>query len=119
MSAASSSASRPEFFGDHADFAAAWNELPRAERTQLKRLVRMGRRVDDPARRPLAAAYARFQVSRPWIRFFWLWFAPGFVIAVGVASRIHPIAIGIVIALGAQGAWAWINLRRLARGAPA
>lgn len=117
MSAAAASA--PDVFGDHCDFATAWNALPRAERTQLKRIVRMGRRIDDPAQRPLAAAYARYQSTRPWIRFFWLWFAPGLVIAVGIASRIHPLATGIVIALGAQGAWAWFNLKRLARDSAA
>ena len=78
----------------------------------------MGRRVDDPLLAPLVGAYARHQVARPWVRFFWLWYLPGLAIALGVASQIHPVVLGAVLALGAQGVWAQISIKRAARDAP-
>jgi hypothetical protein len=74
----------------------------------------MGRPV-DAERGELARQYASYQVARPWIRFFWLWFVPGIVVVLGAASQIHPIAVGVVIALAAQAVWAWFNLRKTAR----
>jgi hypothetical protein len=97
-------------------FAAGWNALDRAERSHLRRLVRMGRPV-DPDRGELARQYARYQLGRPWIRYFWLWFVPGMIIVLGAAAQIHPILVGVALALGAQSVWAWFNLRKVARGA--
>ncbi len=99
---------------DDAGFAEAWNALEPARRRKLRRLVRMGRPVDDPQLAPLVGGYARFQMDRPWLRWFWVWFVPGLVIMLGIASRIHPIAIGAAIALAGQAAWAQFNLRRAA-----
>ena len=107
-----------ELFADDSGFTSAWNRLERPDRMRLRRLVRMGRRVDDPVLQPLATGYARHQVTRPLVRFFWLWYLPGVVIALGIASQIHPIALGAVLALSAQGLWAQINLKRWARDAP-
>ena len=55
-------------------------------------------------------------MTRPWIRFFWLWFVPGIVLALGTAAQIHPVVIGIVLALAAQAVYGWFNLRRTAGG---
>lgn len=98
-------------------FGAEWNALERSERLQLRRLVRIGRKVDDPELARLAPAYARLQLQRPWMRLFWVWFVPGILVALGVAATIHPIFVGIVIALGAQAVWAQFNLRKVARRA--
>jgi hypothetical protein len=99
-------------------FAARWNALERTERLRLRRLVRMGRPVTEPELRPLAAEYARFQMQRPWMRLFWLWFVPGSIVVLGVATGLHPLFVGVALALGAQAVWAWFNLRRAARAAP-
>lgn len=98
------------------DFIERWNALAPAERKRLRRLVRMGRAVDDAHLAPLAGAYASYQRSRIWTRYFWLWFVPGLVIALGIASHMHPLVIGVVLALAGQAALANINLRRTARG---
>jgi hypothetical protein len=97
------------------DFIAAWNGLERRERLRIRRLVRIGRDVDDAKLAPIAAGYARYQTSRLWLRYFWLWFVPGVVLALGIASQIHPVLVGAVIALAAQSAFAYFNLRRFGR----
>ena len=99
-------------------FAAKWNALERSDRLHLRRLVRMGRKIDEPELAHLAnlaPAYARWQLQRPWMRFFWLWFVPGVVVVLGAAAQIHPILVGATIALGAQAVWAYISLRKVAR----
>jgi len=101
-----------------ADFIAAWNSLDRRDRTRLRRVVRMGRPV-EAEHASLVMAYARFQRSRLWSRLFWLWFVPGIVLALGVAVRIHPVVIGIVIAMAAQALFARRNLRRTANSGAA
>jgi hypothetical protein len=98
-------------------FAAKWNALERSERLHLRRLVRMGRRIDEPELAGLAPGYARWQLQRSWMRFFWLWFVPGVFVVLGVATRIHPILVGVTIALSAQAVWAYISLRKVARAA--
>lgn len=97
------------------DFHQAWNSLPRGDRLRLRRLVRIGRPLDDSGEAEIAVAYARFQRSRPWVRLFWLWFVPGMVAALGVASRIHPVVVGAVLALAAQAVYARWNLSRAER----
>ncbi len=98
-------------------FGAQWNALDRSERLHLRRLVRIGRTIDDPALARLVPEYARTQLQRPWMRLFWVWFVPGICIALGVAASIHPIFVGIVITMGAQAVWAQFNLRKAARRA--
>lgn len=98
-------------------FGAQWNALERVERLRLRRLVRMGRKVEEPELAPLAPAYAQWQLQRPWMRFFWLWFVPGIFVVLAITAQIHPILIGVTIALGSQAVWAYINLRKLARTA--
>jgi hypothetical protein len=85
------------------------------DRLRLRRLVRMGRPVDTPELSRLAPEYARWQMRRPWMRLFWLWFVPGVLIALVVCAQIHPVLVGATIALGAQAAWAHRNLQRAAR----
>ena len=98
-------------------FATQWNALERSDRKRLRRLVRIGRPVDPPELQPLAAQYARFQMQRPWMRFFWLWFVPGMFVVLSGAAGMHPVFLGVALALGVQAAWAWFNLRKAARGA--
>lgn len=102
-------------------FGAQWNALQRGERLRLRRLVRMGRRIDEPELAHLAhlaPSYAQWQMRRPLMRFFWLWFVPGIFIVLGLTAQIHSILVGVTIALGAQAVYAYINLRKLARSAP-
>ena len=96
------------------DFVLKWNALARRDRQHMRRLVRLGRPLATPNEAALAVAYARFQRSRLWSRLFWLWFVPGIVLALGVAVRIHPVVIGVVIAMAAQALFARRNLRRTA-----
>ncbi len=72
-------------------FGTEWNALDRSERLRLRRLVRMGRSVDDPALARLAPDYARHQLARPWMRLFWLWFVPGVFVVFAAAAQVHPI----------------------------
>lgn len=96
-------------------FLTGWNALPRRERSKIRRMTRLGWTLDDPKEAELGAGYARFQQSRPWNRLFWFWFVPGLALALVIASRIHPVVIGVVLALGVQAILAHRNLRRLAR----
>ena len=97
------------------DFIRAWNDLPRQARLRLRRFVRLGRPLEDDREAALAVAYARFQRSRPWSRLFWVWFVPGVVVALAIAGAIHPILIGVVLALGAQAVLTHRNLGRVER----
>jgi hypothetical protein len=99
-------------------FSTKWNALDRQDRLRLRRLVRIGRTVDDPELARLAPGYAQWQMQRPWMRLFWLWFIPGIFIVLGATARIHPLLVGVTIALGAQAVWAYFNLRKTARRAP-
>lgn len=98
-------------------FGAQWNALERRDKMRLRRLVRIGRSKDDPELAALAPAYAQWQLQRVWMRLFWLWFVPGIFIVLLLSAQIHPILVGVTIALGAQAAWAWFNLRKTARAA--
>lgn len=93
-------------------FVDQWNALDRKDRLRIRRLVRLGKAQSDPEEAVLALGYARLQLSRPWMRMFWVWFVPGIVMALGVAMRMHPFVVGVVIALGSQSVLTWINLRR-------
>jgi hypothetical protein len=99
---------------DAGAFTARWNTLARAERIHVRRMVRMGRPV-DAKHGELAHEYAKHQAGRPWIRFFWVWFVPGMVLVLEVATQMHPLLVGVTLALGAQAVWAWFNLRKAAR----
>ncbi len=96
-------------------FVDEWNHLEPMERRRLRRLVRLGRPIDEPRLAALAGEYARFQRQRPWARLFWIWFVPGLFIALSIASQMHPIMLGIVLALAAQAVFTNYNLRKTAR----
>ena len=93
--------------------AVGYNALPRGEQRTLRRTVRMGRRLDTPAEARMAVALARYQRTQPWHKLFWVLFVPGVIVSLAVASRLHLVVIGIVLAVAAQGAWGWISLRRV------
>jgi hypothetical protein len=97
------------------NFIDQWNALDPRERCQLRRLVRMGRPIEDAHLARLAAEYAAYQSERPWMRLFWIWFVPGVLVALSIAAGIHPVLIGVVLALGAQAVLAKFNLRKTAR----
>lgn len=94
------------------EFIREWNALPARDRRRIRRLVKLGRPMDDPAEVGLAIAFSWFQQTRLWWRIFWLWFVPGLVLAMGIASRIHPLLVGAVIALSAQAVFTRRNVRR-------
>jgi hypothetical protein len=96
-------------------FVDEWNALQPMERRRLRRLVRMGRPIEDAHLAPLAGEYAAYQRARPWVRFFWVWFVPGLLLALSIASEVHPVMFGVVVALAAQAVFANINLRKNAR----
>jgi hypothetical protein len=99
-------------------FIEHWNALDRPSRMRLRRLVRLGRSIDEPDLARLAASYASYQTSRPWIRYFWVWFVPGILLALSIAASVHPAFVGVTLALGAQAVLANVNLRRTARRVP-
>jgi hypothetical protein len=96
-------------------FVDEWNQLEPMERRRLRRLVRLGRPIEDPQLAALAGEYARFQRSRPWARLFWVWFVPGLCIALSIASQMHPVVLGVVLALAAQAVVTNYNLRKTSR----
>lgn len=95
------------------EFVRQWNALDVKDRRRVRRLVKLGRPLEDAEEAALAIAYGRFQLSRTWMRFFWLWFIPGVVLAIGIATSIHPLLIGVVLALSAQAFATRRNLRRV------
>ncbi len=96
-------------------FVAAWNALERRDRRRVRRLIHLGRRLADGREAALGVAYARFRRGRLRWRLFWLWFIPGMLAALLAASRIHPVLVGVVLALGAQAAFARRSLSRVER----
>jgi len=100
---------------DEARFLTAWAALPRMQRSHLRRLVRMGMPVGDREQAEVAVAYAQFQRGRLWARIFWFWFVPGLILALGVATQIHPVLVGVVLVLAAQAVFARRNLGRVER----
>jgi hypothetical protein len=79
------------------DFAAEWNSLEKAERRQIRRLVRIGRPQETRAEARLAISFAAYQRSRAWYRFFYLWIAPLAVAGMIAGLNLHPIFIGMVL----------------------
>jgi hypothetical protein len=98
---------------DATDFIRRWNALDRRDRLRIRRLVRLGRPLADRQEAELAVAYARLQRSRLWARTFWIWFVPGLLLTLAAAARIHPIVVGMVLALGTQAILTTRNLRRV------
>lgn len=73
----------------------------------------MGRPLDSRDEALLGVEYANLQRSRIWVRMFWIWFVPGLLVSLGIAAQIHPIVVGVVLALAAQAVLARGNLGRV------
>jgi hypothetical protein len=97
------------------EFIAEWNAVDIKDRRRIRRLVKLGRPLEDPSEAALAVAYGKFQRSRIWAKLFWLWFVPGLVLALGAASQVHSLLIGVVLMLSAQALNTRRNLRRVER----
>jgi hypothetical protein len=77
-------------------FAATWNGLEKAERRQIRRLVRIGRPQETVAEAELAVGFAAYQRTRAWFRFFYLWIVPLAVAGLIAGMNIHPLVVGMV-----------------------
>jgi len=86
-----------------AGFANTWNATDKVRRKQIRRLVRVGRPQETAADARLAVGFVGFQRSRLWYRFFWLWFPVVVLGALYAATLVHPLAIGVVLAVAANG----------------
>ena len=80
-------------------FAAEWNALDKPTRRQIRRLVRIGRQQENASDARLAVGFAAYQRTRPWYRLFWLWFIPMIVAGTIAGFALHPILIGVVLAV--------------------
>lgn len=78
------------------DFVNRWNATDKSERRQIRRLVRIGRPQETEADAQLAVGFSAYQRTRPWYRFFWLWFVPVIIGGFGASFATHPIVIGMV-----------------------
>ncbi len=114
VSAPSHDMSRP-IPPEHAAFIAEWNQIEPTERRRVRRLVRTGQPLESPGEARLAVGFAAFQRSRPWARYFWLWFVPGVLVALTAAAGIHPVLIGVILASGGSALLARRNLKRVAK----
>ncbi len=99
----------------HALLAGRWNALPPPERRRLRRLVHIGRLAPDDPHHELAREYARQRLARPWSRRFWLWFPVMALMAALAAAGIHPLLLGMVLALAANALLVRRNVARTAR----
>ena len=61
--------------------------------------VRIGRQQENADDARLAVGFARYQRTRPWYRLFWLWLIPLIVAGVIAGFALHPILIGVVLAV--------------------
>jgi hypothetical protein len=98
-----------------AEFAAEWNALDKAERRQIRRLVRIGQPQATRTEARLAVAFAAYQRSRAWYRFFWLWIVPLGVAGVIAGLNLHPIVIGLVFGAVVVAIMSRRNYRRADR----
>ena len=80
-------------------FAAEWNGLDKPTRRQIRRLVRIGRQQENATDARLAVGFAAYQRTRPWYRLFWLWFVPMIIAGTIAGFALHPILIGVVLAV--------------------
>jgi len=80
-------------------FAAEWNALDKPTRRQIRRLVRIGRQQENATDARLGVGFAAYQRTRPWYRLFWLWFVPMIIAGTIAGFALHPILIGVVLAV--------------------
>ena len=95
-------------------FLSTWRSLSGTDRRRVRRLTRIGRIEPGSAEEPVARAMAKYQQSRFWWKYFWIWFVPGLFLALGMASQMHPLMIGVVLAFAGQAIVTRRNVRKLA-----
>jgi hypothetical protein len=95
------------------EFAATWNGLEKAERRQIRRLVRIGRPQETLPEAELAVAFAAYQRSRPWYRFYFLWIVPLIVGGLIAGMNIHPLVVGMVLGAAAISFMTRRNFKRV------
>jgi hypothetical protein len=78
-------------------FATRWNALDKAERRQVRRLVRIGRPQASVEQAELANGFAAYQRTRPWYRFYFLWIIPVALAGFIAAANLHPVVLGLVL----------------------
>lgn len=83
-------------------FVDQWNGLDKDHRKQIRRLVRVGRPQETPADAVLAVGFADHQRARLWYRFFWLWFPLLVLGGLYAAMSIHPLVVGMMLAVAAN-----------------
>ena len=93
-------------------FASEWNELDKPTRRQIRRLVRIGRQQENAADARLAVGFAAYQRTRPWYRYFWLWFVPMVIAGTIAGFALHPILIGIVLAVAGNAVLVRRNFKK-------
>lgn len=93
-------------------FAAEWNELDKPTRRQIRRLVRIGRQQENASDARLAVGFAAYQRSRPWYRYFWLWIVPLIVAGMIAGFALHPILIGVVLAVAGNAVLVRRNFKK-------
>ena len=81
------------------NFVAEWNALDKPTRRQVRRVVRIGRQQENAEDARLAVGFAAYQRTRPWYRYFWFWIIPLLVAGVIAGFALHPILIGVVLAV--------------------
>lgn len=110
----SSSSAKPSKAARNVDptFAAEWNALDKPSRRQIRRLVRIGRQQENATDARLAVGFAAYQRTRPWYRFFWLWFVPMIVAGTIAGFALHPILIGVVLAVAGNAVLVRRNFKK-------
>lgn len=93
-------------------FAAEWNALDKPTRRQIRRLVRIGRQQENATDARLAVGFAAYQRTRPWYRLFWLWFIPMIVAGTIAGFALHPILIGVVLAVAGNAVLVRRNFKK-------
>lgn len=93
-------------------FAAEWNALDKPTRRQIRRLVRIGRQQENATDARLAVGFAAYQRTRPWYRLFWLWFVPMIVAGAIAGFALHPILIGVVLAVAGNAVLVRRNFKK-------
>jgi hypothetical protein len=95
------------------EFAATWNGMDKAERRQIRRLVRIGRPQETVAEAELAVAFAAYQRTRPWYRFYFLWIVPLALAGLIAGMNIHPLVVGLVLGAVAVSFMSRRNFKRV------
>lgn len=93
-------------------FASEWNALDKPTRRQIRRLVRIGRQQENATDARLAVGFAAYQRTRPWYRYFWLWFVPMVIAGTIAGFALHPILIGIVLAVAGNAVLVRRNFKK-------